>query len=324
MPWTSVVPILIWAVVMIPLTIWLWLKQPDNKLTAILVYLAYIPANIFAFAAINWSIVNYWLRLLPVLFMAALLIRFFVKVRFKPFLPKMTTVNIILIVVSLLVLPSTTFVDAHVLQSNNTKTYTGDPMLLLFPVRYGMYIVTNGGNSVDGVALSSHYNSIFKPEGPSGLSMAYGVDIMKSTIRGRVSKGVLPASKMDYEGWNEMVYSPCPGEVVYVEDGHPDVETLQPASSELGNYLVMNCNNVYITLANLKKGSIVVKQGDQLQMYVLVGNIGNSGMPSVPHLHVHATTGSWKEDGQPIPIFFNGLFAVDQFAIRNQIFIPQL
>ena len=143
-----------------------------------------------------------------------------------------------------------------------------------------------------------------------------------------MSKGTLPSSNFDYNIYEDWVYSPCMGTVVYVEDGHPDLKPFEPPQSKLGNYLVIQCADSFVTLANLKNGTIrnagpALQAGDVIRMNTLVALVGNSGTPSIPHLHIQATRGGWRPGtGTPVPILFDGAYAVNQFATRNKIFVP--
>lgn len=59
----------------------------------------------------------------------------------------------------------------------------------------------------------------------------------------------------------------------------------------------------------MKKGSIVVAEGEEVKTGQLLGKVGNSGNTSEPHLHIHA-----EKDGKGIPITFN-----DRFLVRNNL-----
>lgn len=44
-------------------------------------------------------------------------------------------------------------------------------------------------------------------------------------------------------------------------------------------------------LAHMKKGSLVVKEDIPVKTGDLIGQVGNSGNTSEPHLHIHARQG---------------------------------
>ena len=166
MPWTSATPILIWAVIFIPAFILLWIFPPRIRLTALFVLLDYAALSIFFVYSVNWAAVNYWLRLIPLILTIILAFRFlrvnrtihkFAERIRTPFLPAKKTRPMAVLIASILLLMAVSFVDYHVLQSTSYSTYKGKPVLLFYPVRYGMYVVTNGGNGVDGIAMNDIY-----------------------------------------------------------------------------------------------------------------------------------------------------------------------
>jgi len=129
-----------------------------------------------------------------------------------------------------------------------------------------------------------------------------------------------PADSPDYRkylSYNEPVHSPCVGQVVKVVDGIPDVPVLAPGDP-LGNYVVLKCFEWYVTLANFRSGTFFVKEGDRVGLGQVLGRIGNSGTPSIPHLHMQVNLGGLDENAPAVPILFEL-----RFSGRNAIYIPQ-
>ncbi|PSF08122.1 M23 family metallopeptidase [Marinobacter halophilus] len=62
-----------------------------------------------------------------------------------------------------------------------------------------------------------------------------------------------------------------------------------------GNYVAINCGGVFAILAHLRQGSIAVATGDRITTGDLLGQMGNSGNSSEPHLHLHAQKGLPEE-----------------------------
>jgi hypothetical protein len=316
MPWTTATPIILWAVIFIPLTIWLWIKPPTDKLSLLVVLADFILLNILCILVLNWSIIFYYLRALPILFAFGMTIRYLRRLRKKSWLPDKAPARVVVLVISLVILPLAAFLIYNTYQSTHYKDYAGDPALGLFPLRDGLYVTANGGNGLVNSWMNDHVTGWSSTESSGDLSEGYAMDFAKMGIDGTISQGILPDSFLAYDIFTEKVYAPCPGKVVYVEDGHVDVQPFAPASG-LGNKVVIQCDNVFFTLANLKNGSLAVAVDDAVGMGQLLGMVGNSGSPSIPHLHVHATTGSWDSSGTPIPVLFDSNFAVDHFMIRN-------
>jgi hypothetical protein len=143
------------------------------------------------------------------------------------------------------------------------------------------------------------------------------------SLGGSMSNGVLPDWNWNYKIYDDSVLTPCMGTVVYVEDGHPDLKPFEQPTSELGNYVVLQCADSFVTLANLRNGTINYEPGELVWWNTVVAHVGNSGTPSIPHLHIRATVNGWRPGtGTPIPMLFDGAYAINQFATRNKIFVP--
>ncbi len=72
-----------------------------------------------------------------------------------------------------------------------------------------------------------------------------------------------------------------------------------------------------ILLAHLKKGSITVKQGDIVTTNTLLGQVGNTGNTSEPHLHIHVEKGGETItilNGTAVPFTIN-----KQYLVRGDI-----
>ena len=334
MPWTTTTPIYIWAVTTLILMVVLWVKQPDNKLTGLLFVIDFLLYYLFWVECVNWVVLFYWLWLLPIPLIIVLL--FHIRRRFDkpawvgkvPFLPSKTRLSRALLAVSLVFLVAFGYIDFRVILSFDYEVAPGNPLLLWFPSRRGAYVIANGGNGINGIGLNSYYHGWF---GSNGDKMsAFAVDVVKlwDPLQGSMSKTTLPSSNFDYKIYEDWVYSPCPGTVVFVEDGHPDLNPLETPQSQLGNYIVVQCADAFVMLANLKNGSIMngdtpLQVGDILHFNELIGLVGNSGTPSIPHLHIRATRNGWRPGmGIPTAILFDGAYSVNQFATRNKIFVP--
>lgn len=87
----------------------------------------------------------------------------------------------------------------------------------------------------------------------------------------------------DYGIWNEEVLSPVFGTVIAAYDDEADI---MPGSEDVlsmeGNhvYLQMERTGTYLLLNHLKKDSVTVKVGDDVQPGDVLGRVGNSGSTS--------------------------------------------
>ncbi|HJX26864.1 MAG TPA: M23 family metallopeptidase [Thermoanaerobaculia bacterium] len=84
----------------------------------------------------------------------------------------------------------------------------------------------------------------------------------------------------------------------------------------------LRTGDVYIVLAHLKKGSVKVGTGETVTVGQPIGQIGNSGNTSEPHLHIHAVRRGGKvspdrilNSGVPVPLLIEG-----RFLVRNNTF----
>jgi murein DD-endopeptidase MepM/ murein hydrolase activator NlpD len=108
--------------------------------------------------------------------------------------------------------------------------------------------------------------------------------------------------------------------VVAVLDGLPEqVPGVDPTGLTLaqygGNHVVQDLGNGnFAFYAHLKTGSVKVKPGDRLSAGQVLGNIGNTGNSSAPHLHFHvmSTPDPLRSDG--LPFVFRAFRLTDRLA----------
>ena len=117
----------------------------------------------------------------------------------------------------------------------------------------------------------------------------------------------------DHYCWEQPVLSPIDGSVVWLGDGWPDnnrinifqtikiwfnatyvfrpqiVSGRYDIRPNTGNFVMIKSLNGSFTvlLAHLKKNSVTVKEGDCVHKGDLIGNVGNSGNSTEPHLHLN-------------------------------------
>jgi len=128
---------------------------------------------------------------------------------------------------------------------------------------------------------------------------------------------LLSISVTDTYAWKQPVFAPAEGTVVECSDGAPDRERISmlrdlfrlllsrppagsPFSAYGGNYVILECGNVYPLFAHLRCGSVCVKPGEQVKSGDRLGEVGNSGSSIQPHLHFQVMT-----NADPFPLFEN-------------------
>lgn len=173
-------------------------------------------------------------------------------------------------------------------------------MNLSFPLQEGTYYVGHGGNHPQ-----MNYHNAYPDQ-------KYAIDIVKLNTFGTRASGLYPKDLEKYAIFGDTLYSPCNGEVMEAVGNLTD--QIPPATDRdhiTGNYVSLKCENEKATLyiAHMKENSVLVEKGDLIQAGEKIGEVGNSGNTSEPHLHIHA-----EIDGKGVPILFDG-----KFLVRNQL-----
>ena len=93
----------------------------------------------------------------------------------------------------------------------------------------------------------------------------------------------------DYYAFGKPIYAVCDAEVVEVITGvHDNPPGRMNPAQPFGNMVTLKtANNEFIVYAHLEEESIRVKKGDIVKRGQQLGNCGNSGNSSQPHLHFH-------------------------------------
>lgn len=113
----------------------------------------------------------------------------------------------------------------------------------------------------------------------------------------------------DYFAFGQPMYAVCDAEVVKVITGVPDNRPGQMnAKQALGNSVTLKTKaGEYVVYAHFELGTIVVKEGDMVKMGQYLGNCGNSGNSSEPHLHLHLQDGLNMLTSVGIKLYFDSL-----------------
>ncbi|MFD9126625.1 M23 family metallopeptidase [Kitasatospora sp. NPDC059571] len=156
--------------------------------------------------------------------------------------------------------------------------------LARFPLRGSWYVGQGGGRG-----LNHHIDA---PEQRGAVDL---------TRVGRNGTHRGSGRRLDcYPAYGAEVHAPCDGTVAAAVDGLPDQEPGVLRYGPLyGNHVVIDTGSERIVLAHLRPGTVAVTAGEQVRAGRLLGQVGNSGNSSEPHLHLHAERG-----GQGLDLVF--------------------
>ncbi len=115
----------------------------------------------------------------------------------------------------------------------------------------------------------------------------------------------------DYGCFGKTIVSPIEGTIINVINNNPDQTPSQHPilqANAFGNHVVIEPKNTAtkLILAHMKEGSIIVKKGMVIKEGEPIGQCGNSGNTSEPHVHIHyaitqqAPNGLYYTTGLPL------------------------
>lgn len=178
---------------------------------------------------------------------------------------------------------------------------------LASPLR-GTHVVLNGG-------VSPFTNAHFRRP-----AQGYALDILGVNAFG--ARASLFGSSKDLESYviyGEPIFSPCNGKISVAVDDLPDhIPPAEDTENLAGNHVLIECRGIKVLLAHMRQHSVRVTVGEIVAVGDPLGEVGNSGNTSEPHLHIHAERGGKPGvilDGEAVPITIDG-----RFLVRNSVF----
>ena len=125
------------------------------------------------------------------------------------------------------------------------------------------------------------------------------------TSDGRSHRG-RPGTPADYLSYGRDVRAPADGRVVALHDGDPDATPGRPdRGRRAGNHVVIDvARGEYLFIAHLRAHSLRVAVGEDVTQGQVLGQVGNSGNSSEPHVHLHLQDTPTPEFGEGIPMAF--------------------
>ncbi len=113
----------------------------------------------------------------------------------------------------------------------------------------------------------------------------------------------------DYHCFGKNLLAPCDAEVFMAVDGIKDnIPGKMDTSFPMGNTVILKTDaGEYIYLCHFKQFSIRVKEGSKVKKGDVLGNCGNSGRSSEPHLHFHIQNTYDAMNATGIKCYFNNI-----------------
>jgi murein DD-endopeptidase MepM/ murein hydrolase activator NlpD len=136
----------------------------------------------------------------------------------------------------------------------------------------------------------------------------YAMDFVMVDEKGKPNKNNGDANE-DYYAFGQNIIAPCDATVVEAIDGVRDNNPGEMNTMHTGGNMVMlkTPENEYIVLAHLKNGTVKVKAGEQVKKGEVLGQCGNSGNSSEPHLHFHIQNMSTHTFATAVRCYFDKL-----------------
>lgn len=109
-----------------------------------------------------------------------------------------------------------------------------------------------------------------------------------------------------YHCFGEPLLAPAAGQVAAAVDGVSENRPgVMNPKEPLGNHVILDHGNgEFSFMAHLRQGSVAVKSGDHVEAGELLGQCGNTGNSSEPHLHYHLQTNALFGQGDALPAQF--------------------
>jgi hypothetical protein len=165
--------------------------------------------------------------------------------------------------------------------------------------------LTGPGWLAAGSCCDGPHRRAYQPiDGLLYLSQRFAIDFNALDAEDRLVVGD-PAQNASYPSFGRRVVAVAAGAVVTAVDQYPDQAPNDPQHVTLenadGNHVVVDLGDGrYAFYAHLKAGSVKVLAGDLVQPGQEIGELGNSGSSTGPHLHFHVMNG-------PSPLAADGL-----------------
>ncbi len=170
------------------------------------------------------------------------------------------------------------------------------------------------------------------------LASSYAIDFVPTSEDGRTAPITLgslvrPEPADRFPGFGRPILAPLGGVVVAAHGGEPDHPAYRGLPSVgyaltqhrraaagwvalAGNHVLIEHGGIVVALCHLRRGSIRVHAGQQVTTGDLLGDCGNSGNSTEPHVHVQAIDDREVERARAVRVTFGGTLPRDGEIVR--------
>ncbi|MGB0135239.1 M23 family metallopeptidase [Dokdonella sp.] len=193
---------------------------------------------------------------------------------------------------------------------------TGSLPILAPPLEGSNWVALNGCCNSSIV----HRGSFQTVNGGLFDAQRFAIDYMQLNAQGEFVHGDA-ADVRNFVGYSANVLAVADGTVVSVLDELddqvpgtlPDPTTITLGTVD-GNHVVLDLGNGrYAFYAHLKKGSVRVRKGEKVTSGMVIGQLGNSGNTSAPHLHFHVVNSASVLGSEGMP------YVIDGFKLTGKV-----
>lgn len=303
------------AQVALPIALLIWLAFTPFRSILVVAFLALgTGALLFALARVaQWALPVWWLPFVyGGLWLAAVVARPLLRGRGGLSVLPRNSWGWSCLALSILMLGAGAWYGARAVAARNPPP--AEVADIANPFGPGHYLVAHGGSNT---LVNGHMKTLDErvERYRAWRGQSYAVDFFGIGPLGLRARGWQPTDPTAYAIFGAELRAPCDGLVVAAEGGMPDFEVPNhDAVNRLGNHVILRCGSAEIVLAHMRQGSLAVAAGDRATTGDPLGEVGNSGASTEPHLHIHAqrpaTEGRPPISSEPLGLRIDGRILV--------------
>lgn len=243
---------------------------------SMLLILIVAPFYVYIVSPFHSIIPNYLNHLLVISIIITTAFECFLALSISETLLQKTYKKVLLTIIVLVMLPFSIYLAIYI------------PGIMSYPSEEESYIVEL---PVRGTWMAGHAGESEIINYHSALeAQKYAMDIVKVNETGDFFENS-GSEVQNFYTLGELIYSPVDGIIVHAIDSLSNAGisfTPSDTTNPAGNHVVIEFEESrYLFLAHLDSATVQVQQGDTVTTGDLIGQAGNSGNTSWPHLHMH-------------------------------------